>query len=185
MVASQDLEQPSEVALGLRGQYAFDYRLIPQLSQVVGGLYSVRGYQQSEAVGDSVIVSSLEYRFHLPRALPIMREPLAIPLLGDFRAAPQQVYGRPDWDLTFRAFVDVGRAIRNANGIAPGDFEDDDTLIGVGVGAEFQFRSNLRARVDWATPLTTTSRNRDPNDPNHSVRFGDNSEVHLLFSILY
>jgi hypothetical protein len=174
-----------ELALGLRGQYAFDYRLVPQASQIIGGLYSVRGYKQSQAVGDSIFISSFEYRFHLPRALPIMREPLNVPLLGDFRATPQQVYGRPDWDLTFRAFVDVGRAIRNSNNQGSGDFEDDETLIGVGVGAEFTFRSNLRARVDWATPLTPTANNGDPNDPNRAVRFGDNSEVHLLFSILY
>jgi hemolysin activation/secretion protein len=110
-----------------------------------------------------------------------MREPMSLPLLGDFRATPQQVYGRPDWDFMLRAFVDVGRAIRNANNVAAGDFEDDETLVGVGVGAEFQFRSNLRARVDWATPLTSTAED----GANKSVQFGENSEVHLLFSILY
>jgi hypothetical protein len=170
-----------EVALGFRGQYAFNYRMIPQASQVIGGLYSVRGYNQSEAVGDSVFITSFEYRFHIPRALPIMREPMSLPLLGDFRATPQQVYGRPDWDFMLRAFVDVGRAIRNANNVAAGSFEDDETLVGVGVGAEFQFRSNLRARVDWATPLTSTAED----GANKSVQFGENSEVHLLFSILY
>jgi hypothetical protein len=170
-----------ELAFGFRGQYAFDYRLIPQASQIVGGLYSVRGYRQSEAVGDSVFVGSLEYRFHVPRALPIMREPLNVPLLGDFRVTPQQVYGRPDWDLTLRAFIDVGRAIRNANGVGDGTFEDDDTLLGVGIGAEFQFRSNLRARVDWATPLLSSA----ADGPGESLRFGEKSEVHLLFSILF
>ena len=39
-----------EVSLGFRGQYGFDYRLIPQASQTLGGLFSVRGYDQSVAV---------------------------------------------------------------------------------------------------------------------------------------
>jgi len=100
-----------ELAIGIRGQYAFDYRLVPQASLTIGGLYSVRGYDQSVAVGDSVIIGSLEYRFHVPRAFPVAREPLRIPFIGNFRAAPQQVYGRPDWDLTLRTFLDVGRSI--------------------------------------------------------------------------
>jgi len=172
-----------EIALGFRGQYAFDYRLIPQTSQVLGGLYSVRGYEQSQAVGDSVFIASFEYRFHIPRALPIMREPVNLPVIGDFRVTPQQVYGRSDWDLTLRAFVDVGRAVRNRNGIGDGTFEDDDTLVGVGFGAELQIRSNLRARIDWATALVPSS--ADGEDPNQTLRFGEKSEVHLLFSILY
>jgi hemolysin activation/secretion protein len=166
--------------MGVHGQYAFDYRLIPQASQIIGGLYSVRGYNQSQAVGDTVIIGTLEYRFHIPRVLPIMREPLNLPWLGDFRVTPQQVYGRPDWDLTLRAFVDVGRSIRNGNNVASdSNFEDDETLVGIGVGAELQFRSNLRARIDWATPLTSTNENPKTAKP------GDRSEVHLLFSILY
>jgi hypothetical protein len=59
-----------ELSFGVRGQYAFGERLIPQVSQVLGGFFSVRGYEQSAAVGDSTVVGSLEYRFHLPHALP-------------------------------------------------------------------------------------------------------------------
>ena len=62
-----------ELALGARGQYAFDYRLIPQSSQVIGGLNTVRGFPQGQAVGDSVFTGSAEYRFHIPRSLPIRR----------------------------------------------------------------------------------------------------------------
>jgi hypothetical protein len=167
-----------EMALGLRGQYAFDYRLVPQVSQVVGGLYSVRGYDQSIAVGDTVVIGSLEYRFHLPRALPVNRKPLELPYLGDFRATPQQVYGRPDWDLILRAFLDVGRAERNG-GSSAGPNERDETLIGTGLGAELQIRSNFRARVDWGVALEETS-----DKASHSADVGD-QEIHVLFSILY
>jgi len=169
-----------ELAIGVRGQYAFDYRLIPQTSYTIGGLHTVRGYDQSAAVGDTVIIGTIEYRFHIPRALPIAREPLRIPLLGDFRAAPQQVYGRPDWDLTFRAFVDFGRSIRNdTSSTGAGVSEFDQTLIGAGVGAELQIKSNFTARIDWATALKDTKgRIANPSDS------GDH-KLHVLFSILY
>lgn len=170
-----------EVSVGLRGQYGFDYRLIPQASQTLGGFFSVRGYDQSVAVGDTVVVSTFEYRFHLPRALPVKRQPLRLPLLGDFRVAPQQVYGRPDWDFVLRAFLDAGRAIRNqkpngGTGSAP---EHDETLVGTGVGAEFLFRSNLRLRVDYAVALKDTAP-----QTKKATHAGDQT-VHALFSILY
>jgi hemolysin activation/secretion protein len=169
-----------EIALGVRGQYAFDYRLVPQASQTLGGLFSVRGYDQSVAVGDTIVVGSFEYRFHLPRSLPAVRQPLRIPYLGDFRVAPQQPYGRPDWDLVFRAFVDAGRAIRNDRSASnAGVNEYNQTLVGAGVGAELLFRSNFRARIDWATALKDTNgRIANPAD------VGD-SEIYVLFSILY
>jgi len=169
-----------EVALGVRGQYAFDYRLVPQASQTLGGLYSVRGYDQSVAVGDTIVIGSFEYRFHLPRALPLAREPLRIPYLGGFRAAPQQVYGRADWDFTLRAFLDVGRAIRNDRSSTPaGSNEYNQTLIGAGVGAELMIKSNFRARVDWATALKGTH-----GPISNPTEVWDN-ELYVLFSILY
>ena len=168
-----------ELSLGLRGQYAFDYRLIPQASLPIGGFYSVRGYEQSVAVGDSVVIGSLEYRFHLPRALPVKRQPLRLPGIGDFRVAPQQAYGRPDWDLMLRGFLDVGRTIRNGSPGGSGNTEFDQTLVGAGVGAELVLRSNFRARVDWAAALEKTK-----GDLEDGSEVGDNL-VHVLFSILY
>lgn len=169
-----------EISVGLRGQYGFDYRLIPQASQTLGGLFSIRGYDQSVAVGDTVVISSFEYRFHLPRALPVSRRPVQLPLIGDFRVAPQQAYGRPDWDFMLRAFVDAGRAIRSDADSKPiRDIEHDVTLVGAGVGAEFVFRSNLRLRADYAFALKNTS-----NDFNNPAEVGD-SALHVLFSILY
>lgn len=138
-----------EIALGGRGQYAFNYRLIPQSSQVVGGMYSVRGFPQGLAVGDSVYVGSFEYRFHIPRALPLQPTPVTLPWIGDFRIAPQQPFGRPDWDFILRAFVDAGRTVRNDPQLASAT-ELNQSLVGAGVGLEFVFKGNLRARVDWA-----------------------------------
>ena len=138
-----------EISLKAHGQYAFGSRLIPQSSQVIGGLYSVRGFPQGIAVGDNVYVGSFEYSFHLPRALPIQSKPLQLPWIGDFRVAPQQVYGYPDWDLVFRAYVDAGRTTRNSPQLGAGP-EYDQTLVGAGVGVELIFRGNFKARVDWA-----------------------------------
>jgi hypothetical protein len=170
-----------EIFLGGRGQYAFGYRLIPQAERVVGGLYTVRGYQQSAAVGDDFAVGTFEYRFHLPHSLPVDREPLQVPLVGRFRVSPQQVYGRPDWDFILRGFFDVGvtrsndRPPRSSSGVRlePGEF-----LMGAGAGAELTIRNNLRARVDWGMAL------EDTQSTVNRVDAGD-YEFHLLFTILY
>lgn len=171
-----------EISIGVRGQIALDEaRLIPQANGTIGGFYSVRGYPQSTGVGDTLVISSFEYRFHVPRIFPVSREPLDLPLIGDFRVAPQQVYGRPDWDLTLRAFIDIGRARRNnRNTASTSNSERNQTLIGAGVGTELQFRSNFRARLDWATAL----KNENVIGTASGIDAGD-SEIHVLFSILY
>ena len=166
-----------EIAFFFRGQYALDARLIPQASQVVGGLFSVRGYPQSAAVGDTVTIGSAEYRFHIPRSLPVSGQPLKLPRVGRFRVAPQQVYGRPDWDLILRTFFDAAYAIRNPSPLAP--LESNETLLSAGVGLELRIRHNLNIRVDWARALTSTS-----SGASQPVSRG-NDEFHFLFSLVY
>lgn len=171
-----------EMAVSIRAQQTLDdARVIPQANATLGGLYSVRGYPQSVAVGDDLYVASLEYRFHVPRVLPVRRKPLALPLIGDFRASPQQVYGRPDWDLVFRAFVDAGHTQRNASAGRPG--EKDQLLVSAGVGAELQILSNVRARLDYAIALEDERGARTAGGNERVVR-GDR-EIHVLFSIVY
>jgi hypothetical protein len=165
-----------EVAFSARGQYAFGHRLIPQAEQVLGGLYSVRGYEQSAAAGDNVIIGSFEYRFHLPHSLPVDREPMQLPLLGDFRVSPQQVYGRPDWDFILRAFVDTGYS--SSNHRTNPQLERSEFLLGTGVGAELSIRNNFRARFDWGVALQSTK------STVHPVDAGDDA-FHLLFTVLY
>ena len=59
-----------ELAFETLGQFTFDdARLVPQLQQVAGGLYTVRGYEQSVTAGDDVAIVRAEYRIHLPRLL--------------------------------------------------------------------------------------------------------------------
>ncbi len=162
-----------EVFLSTRGQHAFDYRLIPQHQRVAGGLHTVRGYPQSPIAGDTVVLTTVEYRFHLPHSLPMRREPVYVPVLpGGFRVSRQQVYGRPDWDLILRAFYDYGRVVQSDRE----SFENDANLHGVGLGVELQLWQKLRVRFDWGRALNTID--------DGEVDFG-NDEFHFLAGFVY
>jgi hemolysin activation/secretion protein len=162
-----------EIALSLKGQYVFDdARVIPQWQQTAGGFYTVRGYPESATAGDTVICASAEYRFHVPRSFKVQPDPRQTKLFGRFRVAPQQPFGQPDWDLIPRAFIDVGRTINNDKFV----FEEDQTLVGVGVGVEFQYKQNVNLRVDWGFALV------DLDDPTVD---DDKSRVHVSLTVLY
>lgn len=159
-----------EIAFAFRGQAAFDDRLPPNFQQVLGGLYTVRGYEESIVAGDTVILGSAEYRFHLPQALGFAAQPGT--LLGDsFRYKPQQPYGRADWDLILKGFVDAGRAI-NSKATSS---ETDENLVGAGFGIEFRFKSNLTIRADFGWALESIE---------DRVKSGDN-RVHFVATLLF
>lgn len=161
-----------EVQLAFRGQNSLGNRLIPNGAGVVGGLYTVRGYDESVATGDSVYIFTGEYRFHVPRSFSVEPEPRQ--LFGSpFKFAPQQVYGRPDWDLVLKGFVDVGYA-ENSDALS---FEDAETLVGAGIGAELQFRRNVTLRLDWGFALSEVG-GGDIADS------GDN-RLHFVLTLLY
>jgi hypothetical protein len=165
-----------EMFFSVRGQYAFDNRLVPQAQTVAGGLFSVRGYPESIVAGDSTIIGTMEYRFHIPRIFPVQNDPTKTPFLWNqsFRASPQTVYGRPDWDLIFRAFTDVAQVdISNRQA-----FESHRTLWGAGVGMELQVKQNFNLRADWGIPLNAFE--------DLGVRTGpDSSRLHFSATILY
>lgn len=138
-----------EVVLTLRGQYSFQSRLVPNYEFVAGGFHTVRGYDESAAVGDDGILGSAEYRFHLGRSLPARAQTGT--LFGKpFRTSRTRPYGSADWDVVFKGFVDVARLGVND---AP-FFETAQTLVGVGVGVETQLKSNLTLRLDYGMALT-------------------------------
>lgn len=161
-----------ELALSVRGQYALENRLPAQFLDVAGGFYSVRGYPQSAVSGDNSVIGSVEYRFHLPRALPLEPDPSKTPFFGEpFRATPQRPYGTADWDLVLRGFVDVAR-VWNTN---QASFEEDDFLAGAGIGVEVLYKRNISVRVDWGFALA---------DLDNEVNAGS-SQVHILATLLY
>jgi hypothetical protein len=159
-----------EVALSFRGQYTFnDKRPISQAQQTVGGMFTVRGYRESAAAGDNVIIASAEYRYHVPRAFAPRAEPGE--LFGQpFRWRPPSPRGRPDWDFIIKAFIDYGRA--DPNSPIPGEFTEN--LLGAGIGADLVIKRNLTVRVDWGVAL------RDASD----VTAGSN-RFHVAATVLY
>ncbi|HEV8606024.1 MAG TPA: ShlB/FhaC/HecB family hemolysin secretion/activation protein, partial [Tepidisphaeraceae bacterium] len=157
-----------EIALSGRMQWGFD-RLIPQEEEVVGGLFTVRGYPESVVAGDSIFVGSIEYRFHYPRSRPPMEMERQKRLFGKpFRWVPESAYGKADWDLILKGFLDVGKTIQTDKL----SFENDDTLVGAGVGVEVQFKQNVTLRADWGFALS---------DIEGEVDTGDN-RVHVVFT---
>ena len=67
---------------------------------------------------------------------------------------PTQVYGRPDWDLIIRPFLDYARTINHDR--VPG--EGNETLLGTGVGLELRllqlrYISNISLSFDWGHAL--------------------------------
>lgn len=170
-----------EISLALRGQHALGHRLIPQEEDVAGGFFSVRGYPESAAAGDTLLIASAEYRFHLPRIFPVS-EPgfIGAREMGfkehDFRWAPQQEFGRADWDLILRAFVDLGQTVNSDPEVG----ESDETLVGAGIGAELQVKRNLTLRLDWGFALQEVG-----SEQQDDLVEAGNNEVHFSATLLY
>jgi hemolysin activation/secretion protein len=164
-----------EVALAARAQATLGQRLVPNYQEVLGGLYSVRGYPQGIAAGDHALNVQAEYRFHLPRGFAPVEQ--AGSLLGDpFRWAPQYAGGPTDWDLLFRGFVDAGVTI-NADRES---FEEDQTLLGAGLGVEFSIYRRLVLRSDFGWALAEL----DNPDGSTLVESGD-FQWHFVATLMY
>ncbi len=139
-----------EMTFTVAGQTGFTNRLHAQEVRAIGGVYSVRGYREAEISGDSALTVSAEYRLHVPRLFAIQPDPSTTPLFGKpFRWSPQNVYGRPDWDLVLKAFFDYGAVWINRKG----PNEMNETLMSVGAGIELAVKRNLIVRVDFGVPL--------------------------------
>lgn len=173
--AWEDLTSPGstlahEMVLSLRGQNVLgDQRTIPQAQITAGGLYTVRGYDESTAVGDNAVLVTAEYRFHLPRVLTPQPQPTQV-FGHDFRVAPPSPRGRPDWDLILKAFIDYAHTSNNNPQLG----ENDNDLLGVGVGTELQIKRYLSIRVDWGVALQDAQ----------EVREGDN-RFHIAATLMY
>lgn len=175
--AWRDISDPStstlahEIALGLRGQWAItNDRLLPTFQAVAGGLYTVRGYEQADVAADSSVILSAEYRFHLPRIFGIEAPRRSQLFDRPFRVAPEAVYGRPDWDLIFKAFVDYA-FMDVSDELA---FETDENLLGTGLGIELALKNNVNIRADWGFALQ---------DAGQTDR-GD-SQFHFVLTLVY
>jgi hypothetical protein len=104
-------------------------RHLPQHQFITGGTGSVRGYPESPVAGDSGYLFSVEYHF------PFF-------LMDGGRE------GKLAW--SFIPFLDWASTQVND----PYFFESDQTLLGAGLGVEFQLPFGLYARIDFAKPLS-------------------------------
>jgi hemolysin activation/secretion protein len=162
-----------ELAFSFRSQISLGDRVIPNAMQTAGGMYSVRGYPESIAAGDTNYIGNAEYRFHLPRSMAPSADQKG------FRWVPPATYGRADWDLILKAFVDVGRT---ENSKIQRALEVNSTLASAGIGTELQFSAPFKAslRLDWGFALKSL---RDVSGRT-VVDKGDN-RVHFSLTVLY
>ena len=163
-----------EIATRFSGQYAFNNRLIPNYQSVGGGLYTVRGYRESIVAGDSGVFASVEYRFHLPKALPAGDQ--TVDVFGQsYRVRTDSEGLAPDWDFILKAFLDVGR-VENSRSLG---FESSESLVGTGLGAEIQLAGNLSFRTDWGIVLDETGSDTPTPTTVGTQRW------HFVFTLLY
>ena len=101
--------------------------LVPLEQFTLGGLYSVRGYRQDLFLTDNGVFASAELR------LPILRVDSVEGLL---QIAP---------------FVDFGVAWNDEDN--PIQISGSNTLVGAGLGLQWQMGDDFTARFDWGIPL--------------------------------
>jgi hemolysin activation/secretion protein len=166
----------NEAYFSLRTQIAPWSRLIPNEEVAVGGLYTVRGYPESITAGDSVIIATAEYRYHLPKGLSANPNPGS--LFGQqFRYRPQYQFGPTDWDFVLKGFMDFGQTW---NTDREPTFEVDHTLVGAGIGAELAVTRHFNIRVDWGFALNKL---KDSSGAT-TVRDGHN-ELEFVLTLVY
>ena len=167
-----------EIVISTRGQYAFDARLVPQFQQVAGGMFTVRGYDQSDVAGDNAVIGTVEYRYHFARTLDPGAEAIELPVIGRFQARPRTVFAHADWDLILKAFMDGAETWYNQDtpDASARMAESREDLFSVGLGVELQLLRYLRAGVDLAWPRSKLADGRDN---------GDSPKVHALFTVMF
>ena len=98
-------------------------QLLPIEQLTLGGFSTVRGYRQNLSIGDNGVIGSVE---------------LKIPIVG----TPESHF------FSLFPFVNAGTIWNNSDEEIP-----TETLASVGIGASYQLRETIEARVDLALPL--------------------------------
>lgn len=156
-----------ELRFQINAQYGFSKRLLAQTELVLGGMDRVRGYPESVRAGDSGFNATIEYAYHIPRALKpaaVMRREAAesgreIPdvqslFMGRYNMRPTDVFAMPDWDFVLKTFIDVGATYVN-----DADFNESDAdLLSAGIGIDVQLSTLAALRLDWAYVLQALER---------------------------
>jgi hemolysin activation/secretion protein len=109
--------------------------LVPLEQFSLGGQQSVRGYRQDVLLTDNGFFASAEMRFPIFRVKKVKGVLQIVPFV-DFGIG---------WDSTGRASTQE---------------LEQNTLIGVGVGLQWQMWDRLTARFDWGIPLNAVENNQ-------------------------
>ncbi len=132
--------------LVLRSDLQFASRALVPLEQFgLGGFQSVRGYRQDALLTDNGFFATAEVR------LPVLR---AKDIQGVLQVVP---------------FVDFGIGWNSSGNSDP----SPNTLVGVGMGLQWQMGNNFTARLDYGIPLTDVD-NRDRTLQEEGVYFSVN-----------
>jgi hemolysin activation/secretion protein len=123
--------------------------LLPIEQFSIGGIDTVRGYQQNERVADNGIIGSLEVRY------PIVRSPNGIGV------------------IQLASFFDIGTVWNNQTQV-PRELSSPSTLASVGLGLRWQLDPYVSAHLDWGIPLISVGDRGDSlqdNGISFSIRF--------------
>ena len=152
---------PHEAVFAFSGQYAFNYRVIPQERAVYGGMYTVRGYPESIAAGDNAMLFTFQYEYHLARLITNLKKENMLPI----------------WDLIPLGFIDYGNLVNNRKK----SYEKNYDLLGIGFGGELRIKTNILVRAELGFAMKKFS---DPLEPNYVVNKG-HKRFHFLTTLLY
>lgn len=119
----------------LRGQHS-DSRLMSQEQMYFGGASTVRGYPESDFLGDQGILANFELQ------IPVYIIPKDFKLPGDQSNLRDRLH--------LLAFLDYGYG--RVNDPSATDLHTR-TLLGTGGGVEFRLQKYFSLRVEWGVPL--------------------------------
>lgn len=130
-------------------------RLAPAKMTTVGGMYTVRGYEEEELVVDGGILASVQYEFDLVRHDQVKENPEE----QEQSEQEQETEGQ----LEFKkfapvVFIDYGRAKIKDSSVTEKTYEE---LMSVGVGLIAELGDNLSGVVYYGYPLRATSDTRE------------------------
>lgn len=183
LLSSAGGNRAHELSFRARGRYLPGGEiLVPQEQDVLGGAYSVRGYDESVLAADESLVFTAEYAWHIARGL---RPGEPGRLFGQsFRWRPPAQRRAADWDLIFRGFTDYGFRWVNTDSSSSGASTSaisnrDLSLFGAGGGLELVILQNFSLRCDVGMVL------EDIKDTNETLAESGDVRAHIAASIIW
>jgi hemolysin activation/secretion protein len=120
-----------------------DDRLVPAKMTTFGGLYTVRGYQESGIVADGGVLGSFQYEYDLARNWIRYED-----------GTPKRIFGRTIERLAPLGFYDYGRA-KNKDHVAGEKGAQD--LHSVGLGLIMELGRHFNVAFYYGVPLKATT----------------------------